>query len=338
MSSDFELKETGPSPAAAPPYQILCLSGGGYRGLYTATVLEELEREAGKPLNQIFDLIAGTSIGGILAIGLAAEIPARTLRQSFEQNGAAIFPQFVTIKGRRIFPRLRLGRGMVRSRYSVEGLRSTINAVFGHAPAIRNLSDLTKTKVIIASVDVTNSCPKLFGIDAGNLSVPIIDVALATSAAPTYFPEHRLNANIFVDGGLVANAPDLVALVDALRTEALQQIHMLSIGTVGGSGGEAARKPSKRGWLMRGKKLVDLTLAAQEKLSVNLASTLLDENYVRLDANPSSAQMKAIGLDRIDVKASDTLKNLAQKTVEEAFDRDQVKLRGMLNRTSKHYR
>jgi len=113
---------------------------------------------------------------------------------------------------------------------------------------------------------------------------------------------------------------------------------MLSIGTVGGSGGEAARKPSKRGWLMRGKKLVDLTLAAQEKLSVNLASTLLDENYVRLDANPSSAQMKAIGLDRIDLKASDTLKNLAQKTVEEAFDRDQVKLRGMLNRTSKHYR
>jgi patatin-like phospholipase/acyl hydrolase len=62
----------------------MCLSGGGYRGLYTATLLESLEKEAQKPLAEVFGLIAGTSIRGILAIGLAAGVPAETLRKTFE--------------------------------------------------------------------------------------------------------------------------------------------------------------------------------------------------------------------------------------------------------------
>ena len=53
-------------------FQILSLSGGGFLGLYTAAMLAELEERSGKPLNQCFDLIAGTSIGGIIALGLAA--------------------------------------------------------------------------------------------------------------------------------------------------------------------------------------------------------------------------------------------------------------------------
>jgi uncharacterized protein len=337
MSSDLQLKDKdlrfSPAP---PPFQILCLSGGGYRGLYTAALLEVLEEKAGdKRLVQIFDLIAGTSIGGILAIGLAAGISARTLRESFEKNGAAIFPQFVTFRGHRVLPRL--GTGMFRSRYKADGLRSTIEAVLGKTNTSRLLGDL-KSKVFIASVDVTNNSPKLFGIDGQGLSTSLLDVALATSAAPTYFPEHRIDQNIYVDGGLIANAPDVIALVHSLKRESPAQIRMLSIGTVGGSGGEAARRPNRRGWLVRGKGLVDLTLAAQEKLSIELTSKFLGENYIRLDANPSAEQQKAIGLDRTDTAATDTLKALARQTAEEGLKKHQAQLREMLNRTSQLYR
>ncbi len=335
MSSDLELGEGGVYPTATPPFQILCLSGGGYRGLYTATLLEELERAAQKPLAEVFDLIAGTSIGGILAIGLAAGVPAKTLCESFEDSGGAIFPRFHRFKGHSIFPRL--GIGMLRSRYNVDGLRATIEAVLTKAPDIEVLEDL-KAKVLITSVDVTNNGPRLFGVDARCLSTPLLEVALATSAAPTYFPEHRFGTSIFVDGGLIANAPDVIALMHSLQGEAAAQIQMLSIGTVGGAGGEAARKPSGLGWLIRGKKLVDLTLAAQEKLSIDVTWNLLGGNYIRLDANPSTDQLRAIGLDRTDKKASDTLKVLARKTAEEGFKQHQGKLRVMLNRTSKQHR
>lgn len=69
-------------------FQILALSGGGYRGLYTATILAELERELGGPIARHFDLIAGTSIGGILALALANEIPAQKLVEMFVSKGA----------------------------------------------------------------------------------------------------------------------------------------------------------------------------------------------------------------------------------------------------------
>ena len=70
-----------------PTYHVLALSGGGYRGLYTATVLAELETVLGRPIASHFDLICGTSAGGMLALGLAAEIPAIELKALFEERG-----------------------------------------------------------------------------------------------------------------------------------------------------------------------------------------------------------------------------------------------------------
>ena len=74
-----------------PTYHVLALSGGGYRGLYTATVLAELEAVLGRPIASHFDLICGTSAGGMLALGLAAEIPASELKALFEDEGGRIF-------------------------------------------------------------------------------------------------------------------------------------------------------------------------------------------------------------------------------------------------------
>src|SRR5712692_1755798 len=72
-------------------FQILSLSGGGYLGLYTISVLADLERHIERPIATCFDLLAGTSIGGIIALGLAAEKPADQIKAAFEQDGTSIF-------------------------------------------------------------------------------------------------------------------------------------------------------------------------------------------------------------------------------------------------------
>src|SRR5262249_38669774 len=80
-----------PYQAAPPRFQILALSGGGFQGLYTAQVIADLEEHSGKPFASYFDLIAGTSVGGILALALALEIPAARIVTLFEKNGPMIF-------------------------------------------------------------------------------------------------------------------------------------------------------------------------------------------------------------------------------------------------------
>ena len=72
-------------------YDILSLSGGGYLGLYTISVLEKMEEQFGKPIAKYFDLLAGTSIGGIIALALAAEVPAKNIKEAFELEGCNIF-------------------------------------------------------------------------------------------------------------------------------------------------------------------------------------------------------------------------------------------------------
>jgi patatin-like phospholipase/acyl hydrolase len=80
-------------PPSDKRFQILCLSGGGYRGLHVARILEIIEEHIEPPVARHFDLIAGTSIGGIIALALALEIPAKRIRESLQAVGPTLFPQ-----------------------------------------------------------------------------------------------------------------------------------------------------------------------------------------------------------------------------------------------------
>lgn len=105
-----------------PTYHVLALSGGGYRGLYTATVLAELETVLGRPIASHFDLICGTSAGGMLALGLAAEIPAYELKALFEEQGSRIF-------GCRSLPRRLLGFWLT-AKHDSAGLKEVLTERF----------------------------------------------------------------------------------------------------------------------------------------------------------------------------------------------------------------
>src|SRR5688500_5321895 len=90
---------TTPQVGTADRFQVLALSGGGFRGLYTAKVLADLETEIGGPIARHFDLIAGTSVGGILALAVAMEIPARRIVELFVEHGEEIFKKRLSLGG-----------------------------------------------------------------------------------------------------------------------------------------------------------------------------------------------------------------------------------------------
>lgn len=190
--------------ADIPTYHVLALSGGGYRGLYTATVLAELEIALGRPIASHFDLICGTSAGGMLALGLAAEIPAQELKAMFEDEGNRIF-------GCRSLSRRLLGFWL-NAKHDSKGLKEVLSERFQDI-TIGNL----KHRVLIPAVNYSTGRGQFFKTPHHpsfelDHHMRIVDVALATAAAPVYFPLARNKRGVFADGGLVGNAPGLFGL------------------------------------------------------------------------------------------------------------------------------
>lgn len=175
-----------------PKLQALVLSGGGVRGLYTIKLLAELEQRIsnGNPHYSIakhFDMISGTSIGGILALGLASGKTARSLYELIDSKRCDIFP--VPKKG--ILGKLsRLKKQALGTAFDPQVLNQVVTSSIGDIK-IRDL----KTRVIIPAVNGTTGRPKAFKtphhpsftFDGDRLAS---DVAMSTSAAPTYLPAH----------------------------------------------------------------------------------------------------------------------------------------------------
>jgi hypothetical protein len=306
-------------PVSSAPFQVLSLSGGGYRGLFSAMIVEEYEKRAGRPLRECFDLIAGTSIGGILACGLAAGIPASTIREAFERRGKGIFERRIGLPGGFSIKIPRLG--VFGAKYSRVGLEAAVEDTLGAAVGMR-IGDVDKALVVTA-VSATNGSHVLFDSRANDSmkDVTLREVALSTSAAPTYFPEFNIGGNSMIDGGVIANAPDAVALMKSMSVfgQRPEEIRMLSIGTAGGVTGEVFRDGRSAGALkwMVARNLFGLTVGAQQELSLGLVRDLLGERFLRVDVTPDSARAKVIALDKANSTATATLRELAKQAIDE---------------------
>jgi patatin-like phospholipase/acyl hydrolase len=294
-------------------FQILALSGGGFLGLYTADILVRLEKIAGKPLGRCFDLISGTSVGGILAIGLALEKSAESMRDMFIADGEKIFsarsrPRFGWFDARRSF---------FSPKYDGTALKDAVGRVIGKETKISE----AKHRLLVPAVNMTKGSFQMFKTghhpafhaDPGRRAV---DVAMATSAAPTYFPLADVDNAHFVDGGLVANAPDLCALHEArhfLRQD-VRRVHILSIGTTS-MGFSLARSIGRNlgswKWMTRGR-LFTTVVSAQQQLVDYILSHELADRYLRIDATPSIEQQADLALDVADASARGTLLGLAE--------------------------
>jgi predicted acylesterase/phospholipase RssA len=252
----------GAQPSRSRPYLILSCDGGGIRGLLTAKVIERLQNAV--PFLDKVDLFAGTSTGGIIALGLALNLSPAELVALYRVRGPEIF----TVNGARHPSRSRFldflsgldakVRALLRSlefdpldllhpRYSNAGLKRVLTEFFGNA----TMGDLNKsalvttlrlysegrnwTPLVLHNVGEENAdAPDRRVQDSQTLSTTLIDAALCTSAAPLYFPPYlHPDFGFCVDGGLFANCPASVALGLACRANKgdVQSIRILSIGT-----------------------------------------------------------------------------------------------------------
>ncbi len=296
--------------------RILSLAGGGYLGLFTAVVLAALESRAGEPLGRRFDLIAGTSVGGILAIGLAFEVPMQSIVELFAQKGRAVFSPRGLPTGP-VGRLLDLSRSVLGPKYSGEVLRAALTESLGE----RTLSDAVHD-IVVPAVNVTHSLTKIFKTPHGPASrgdeaVRAVDVAMATCAAPAYFPAVRIGDSLFADGGMFAVAPDQVALHEVEHFMGLPaaRARMLSVGTATMGyqpAGGVESDDGAVGWLSDGRLLLTLASVQQQHVQAMMEDRLGDR-YLRLDA-PWPAQA-GLGIDVATREAAQTLTELAQRAV-----------------------
>jgi predicted acylesterase/phospholipase RssA len=217
------------------PLRVLSLDGGGIRGVIPATVLAELERRTGKRTAEMFDLIAGTSTGGILALGLTTPDPADETKPRYraEDLVALYAEKGGTIFSRSLWHRLITLFGLLGSKYAVRGLDETLRTFFGD----NRLKDAV-TEVLITSYDLESRDSWFLARHKARSDTKsdfkMRDVARATSAAPTYFRPERLSVSpptAMVDGGVFANNPAMCGYVETIKLHGEQDIIVVSLGT-----------------------------------------------------------------------------------------------------------
>lgn len=295
-------------------FQILSLSGGGFLGLYTAAVLAELEERSGRRLSECFDLFAGTSIGGIIALGLSAGRSAVEIRDAFVERGPKIFPHAPpSTKAAWI---RRFARNMPAPLYKVAALRETVEQIVG---ADTCMSDLLRP-VVIPSVNLTKGGPKVFKTGHHKRFVldwqmKVSDVALATSAAPTYFPAHRIGDELFADGGMFANSPDMIAVHEAemFLGARRDEIRVLSVGTTTTDFAMSSSLDPHiglMGW-MRNQRLTDVMIGSQQALTNDMMKHVLGERYLRIDRRQADEQRSELALDAATPGAISNLLSIA---------------------------
>jgi predicted acylesterase/phospholipase RssA len=296
--------------------RVLSLSGGGFLGLYTAVVLAGLEARVGEPLARRFDLLAGTSIGGLLALALAYEVPMEHLVAMFIRQGPAVFSSRQLPTGA-LSRLLDLSRSVMGPKYSGKALRAILQQELGD----QRLRD-ARHRVIVPAVDVGRCRSKVFktphaGPSLGDGDCGAVEVAMAACAAPAYFPSVRIGRRVYADGGLFAVAPDQIALHELEHFVGVpaERVRMLSVGTAvahyrpqGGVREEAGAVA----WLSDGR-LVLTMLAAQQQHVQAMLEDRLGPRYLRLDADwPPEA---GLGIDVATPQAVERLSALARKTL-----------------------
>jgi patatin-like phospholipase/acyl hydrolase len=299
--------------------RVLSLAGGGFLGLYTAHVLQGLEARAGVPLGRCFDLIAGTSIGAVLALALAFEVPMVRLVRLFTDHGPRVFSNRALPAGA-VGRLLDLTRSVLGPKYSGEALRETLETELGHW----RLADALHA-LVLPAVDVGACSTKVFKTphaqsSLGDGELRAVDVAMAACAAPAYFPSVRIGDRLYADGGLFAVAPDQVALheLEHFMGADPARVSMLSIGTA-----TARYQPREGvqeeagavGWLSEGRLILTLISVQQQHVQA-MMDDRLGERYLRLDADwPADAGM---GIDVATADAAQRLAALAKGTLRAA--------------------
>jgi predicted acylesterase/phospholipase RssA len=260
-------------------FQILALDGGGIRGLFSAAVLAHVEEDLGIDVSHHFDLIVGTSTGGIIALGLGLGLRAKEIVDFYAKHGPRIFRNVLGVRA--------ASHWLVR-KFPQKHLCSALRApdIFGN----KTLGDSRKP-LVITSYNLGEDDIYLFKTPhhpdlVRDWRVPAWQVALATSAAPTYFPLSRdIHDMRLVDGGIWANNPTMVGIIEAadIFGASFDQISVLNLGT----SSEILKRPARLNWAGKAlwaKPAVDLVMRAQSLGAYKQSIHLIGRNDIlRID-------------------------------------------------------
>jgi hypothetical protein len=294
--------------------RILSIDGGGIRGVIPARILAELERRLAakgktKPLYKHFDMIAGTSTGGIIALGLttpnaAGSAPVATaadLEKLYVEKGLEIFPQGVVQKARKLVS------GVEWPTYAPEPLEKILNGLLGKRKLSEALSRVLVTAYEIEERRAVFLTGAAEGAPQGEPDYYAAQAARATSAAPTYFPPALItpmppastkaeDAELaLVDGGMFANDPGLGAYTEAIKLQQAglwdptERIDIVSIGTGLSTRAIPYQKAKRWGaidWISPGDDvpLVSILMHGQQSTTSYQLNTLLNPPAVKLSA------------------------------------------------------
>lgn len=274
-------------------FQILSIDGGGIKGIFCAAVLAKLEEDFKTDITNHFDLIVGTSTGGVIALGLGSEMTPREILEFYVKNGGKIFANSVGLNGIKHW---------FHHKYDNTPLQMALQEAFGE----KRLADSHK-RLLIPSYNLGEDDVYLFKTPhhqrlKRDYQIPMWQVGLATSAAPTYFPSYKgVDSIRLIDGGVWANNPVMIGIAEAVSmlNVPLNSISVFSLGT-----SEAIVQ--HRNWLNWGGKLswmnsaVDLIMRGQSRGAHNQASHLLGTDKVnRIDPKVPQG---LLALDKVTVK------------------------------------
>lgn len=304
----------------------LSFDGGGVRGLMLAEWVKLIEKRTNRPVNQIFDLIGGTSIGGISALLLTASLDGKNPLMRGDQledlieHSERIFPQ----RNRYNLP-ARIWDGiesLFYTRYSADPLKKLLQQYMGELTLSHSL-----TRTLITTVDATTVTPRIFdSFSPIDKPYKIWELGLCTSAAPTSFPAHRLSNDQkeYIDGGMAKNNPGLDVLkgLSEIPNFSFERTAILSLGT---GNMPLGKIPTSAGLSSVGT-IVDALFATQSKSVEMTLAELLPKGYFR--ANPTFDI--SISLDQLDTESIRLLKQGAESqygVVETFMETDLVRKR-----------
>ena len=278
------------------PFRILSIDGGGIRGVFPAAFLAGLERRylGGESVARHFDLVAGTSTGGILAVGLGAGITAAELRDLYVHRGCEIFPPIRPRALEGVVRRLRSACQVFKYRYDRKALKGILQETLGD----RKFGE-AQTRLCIPSFDGRYGEVYIFKTPHhpdfrkdGRESMT--KVAEATSAAPTFFRPLEDGGYTFVDGGVWANNPVMIGLVDALTcfTVKAEQVRILSLGC-GDDPYIVDRRKIVGGGIWAWRDVIFAAMRLQSQNAVGQARLLIGaDRMVRIDAPTTEAKIE----------------------------------------------
>ena len=293
-------------PVRTSVRRVLSIDGGGIRGIIPALVLAHFEKTTGEPVSELFDLVVGTSTGGILALGLSLQdaegrplLAAKRMVALYERHGAEIFEQS-------LWRKLRTVGGIFEEAYSHEALEAVLKHYFGD----RTLSECG-IPAMVTSYDIQNRRTVFMkSWHADHAALLCSDAARATSAAPTYFEPANLQwaeeSRTLIDGGVYMNSPAVSAYAEARKLFPNEPIAMLSLGTgelTRPIPYEEARTWGSALWVMS---VLDCMFDGAAKAADHQMQLFLGEDYQRLQATLTYAS------DDMDDASKGNIRNLKQ--------------------------